>query len=103
MSTDPIAPHRRGVLRRGVAVLTVGLAAGGPLRAGAASKVSKAFVKYQETPNGAWRCGLCRSFIPPTGAAGEVIGTCKIVDGPITRDGWCQVFSPLKRPEGAGG
>jgi hypothetical protein len=48
-------------------------------------------VKYQFTPNGEQHCSLCASFIAGDSPGGP--GTCKIVEGPIPQNGWCQLYS----------
>lgn len=82
-------PDRRRLM--GLATLTVLAAATLTSGARAAANTSKADVKYQFTPRGSARCGLCASFIA-SGGSGP--GTCKIVEGPIPQDGWCVLFSP---------
>ncbi len=90
---DPSFPHRRRLLRQGAALFAFG--AGLTVAAGsaAASKVSKEFVKYQYSPKDSARCGVCASFIPPAGGSANEAGSCKIVEGAILQNGWCQVFS----------
>ncbi len=52
---------------------------------------SKDSVSYQTTPSHGMQCSQCRSFIP--GAAGAD-GTCKVVAGGISPNGYCLAFSP---------
>jgi len=52
----------------------------------AATKQSKASVKYQNKPNGDQKCGTCTNFI----AASK---TCKLVEGPINPDGYCILWA----------
>ena len=54
------------------------------------NKVSKAAMHYQDKPNGSARCSGCIQFIPGSGK----MGTCKVVAGSISPDGWCLAFSP---------
>lgn len=65
---------------------------GGP---GAAAGVAKADLQYQDHPNDGGRCANCVAYVPP--ADGTANGTCRIVDGPISPDGWCIAFSPKLR------
>jgi hypothetical protein len=51
----------------------------------AADKMTRAQAEYQDTPNGIYSCGLCSLFEAPNG--------CKVVDGEISRDGWCKAFA----------
>ncbi|MGR4064239.1 MAG: high-potential iron-sulfur protein [Vulcanimicrobiaceae bacterium] len=59
-----------------------------PARAG---KGSKAQFKYQTTPNNGNRCSKCSLFI--AGSSATANGTCKVVDGSISPNGWCIAFS----------
>ncbi len=62
--------------------------------ANADAKTSKAQVKYQATPKTGQKCSLCTFFMP--GSSSTANGTCKIVDGSISPNGWCTAFS--KKP-----
>lgn len=48
-------------------------------------KIKKADAKYQDQPHGQQRCEICLQFLPPS--------NCKIVQGPITPQSWCQFFA----------
>jgi hypothetical protein len=48
--------------------------------------------KYQEKPNGKQECSGCALFTP--GKTAKADGTCKIVHGAISPEGWCSAFSP---------
>src|ERR1700757_4963808 len=48
----------------------------------AADKMTRAQAEYQDTPNGIYSCGLFSLFEAPNG--------CKVVEGEISRDGWCK-------------
>lgn len=48
-------------------------------------KIKKPDAKYQDKPKGQQRCEICLNFQPPS--------TCKIVQEPVTRHGWCQLFA----------
>lgn len=50
-----------------------------------AEQNSQDVAKYQAKPNGAQHCALCVNFQPPN--------ACKFVQGDISPDGWCQLFS----------
>jgi High potential iron-sulfur protein len=49
-------------------------------------KVAKTSVQYQNQPKGEQKCGNCLHFI-----AGS--NTCKLVDGPISPEGWCSLWA----------
>jgi hypothetical protein len=58
-------------------------------KAGAADapqKVSKELAKYQDSPNEGHKCSDCTFFEAPS--------SCKAVDGEISPNGWCQLFTP---------
>jgi High potential iron-sulfur protein len=57
----------------------------------AQAKGSKAQFKYQGTPNGGHKCSQCTFFIP--GSSPTANGTCKIVDGSISPNGWCSAWA----------
>ena len=62
-----------------------------PERARAGS-VSKAAMHYQDTPKDGNRCADCAAFVQGgTQQAGA--STCKLINGPISPDGWCIAYS----------
>ncbi len=86
---------RRGVFKAGAAILAA--SAAGTVFAKAApapaaptkvaqTKIAKAMLQYQDHPNGDNHCGICAQFEPPD--------QCKIVEGPISPNGWCAAFAP---------
>ena len=50
-----------------------------------ADKIKQADAHYQRFPKGPQRCQICLQFTPPD--------KCKIVQGPIISQGWCQFFA----------
>lgn len=54
-------------------------------QAAAQEKISQAIAKYQGMPNGNDRCQVCANFQPPS--------ACRFVEGEISPNGWCQLFS----------
>ncbi|MBR0870550.1 iron oxidase [Bradyrhizobium tropiciagri] len=56
-------------------------------RAAASDKMTKPQAEYQDTPNGIYACALCTLFVAPDG--------CKVVEGVISRDGWCNAFAAV--------
>lgn len=52
----------------------------------AAKKLPKTGVQYQTKPKGEQKCNNCTNFIAES-------KTCKLVDGPISPDGWCSLWS----------
>lgn len=79
---------RRSVLRAVLRVLAMAMPAAstsGRVRAQSQDKMTKAHAEYQETPNGIYSCATCTLFVPPT--------ACKVVEGEVSRDGWCKAFA----------
>jgi High potential iron-sulfur protein len=56
-----------------------------------ASKASQAQMQYQMSPNNGKHCSLCKFFIPAQDA--NASGTCQIVDGSISPNGYCIAYS----------
>jgi len=57
-----------------------------PAAAATSGKVAQASVQYQTQPKGEQMCNGCLHFI-----AGS--SSCKLVDGQISPDGWCSLWS----------
>lgn len=49
-------------------------------------KLAQSGVKYQSHPNGSSKCSGCANFIAAS-------GSCKMVEGKISPDGWCILWS----------
>jgi hypothetical protein len=56
----------------------------------AQAKGSQASVKYQSTPKNGQKCSDCKFYVP--GKSSTANGTCQIVDGSISPNGWCIAF-----------
>ncbi|WP_197086881.1 iron oxidase [Bradyrhizobium sp. LTSPM299] len=56
-------------------------------RAFATDKMTKPQADYQDTPNGIYSCGMCTLFVALDG--------CKVVEGAISKDGWCKAFAAV--------
>ena len=56
----------------------------------AQQKVPPASVKYQDKPNGNQQCSNCLQFVP--GNTPTAMGTCKVVDGPVSPSGYCIIW-----------
>lgn len=52
----------------------------------ATKKMPQASVLYQMKPKGEQKCGNCVNFIAQS-------NTCKLVDGQISPEGWCSLWS----------
>jgi hypothetical protein len=51
----------------------------------ASEKMTRQQAQYQDTPNGIYSCAVCTLFEPPA--------ACKVVDGDVSKDGWCKAFA----------
>ena len=82
---------RRSFLARGVdiVVIAVPIVATVGASSRAIAKVGKGELMYQDHHDGK-SCGQCKYFAPDS--ANPSTGTCEIVDGTISRDGWCMAF-----------
>lgn len=75
---------RRKVMR----AVVRGLSAGLLLRISqteAQEKMTRQQAEYQDTPKGIYSCAVCSLFQPPN--------YCKVVDGEVSKDGWCIAFA----------
>lgn len=54
--------------------------------AAATPKLAQANVQYQPLPKGEQKCGTCINFIAES-------NTCKLVDGTISPEGWCSLWT----------
>jgi hypothetical protein len=87
MATERQGLSRRVFFRRVAAYAVGGAIIQGitPNPASAQAKVAQTSVAYQEKPKGAQRCDGCSLFQPPN--------TCKVVDGQVSPQGWCSLFT----------
>lgn len=61
-------------------------------QAEASTLASKASVHYQDHPSGNDMCSNCANFI--LGSSATAMGTCKLVAGSISPDGFCYDYVP---------
>ena len=86
---DPLS--RRALLERAGLAIAVLSTVGAARRALAddeikeADKIKQTDAHYQRFPKGPQRCQICLQYAPPD--------KCKIVQGPIFPQGWCQFFA----------
>jgi hypothetical protein len=65
-----------------------GDADGDPVRvapARASEKMTRQQAEYRDMPNGIYSCGMCTLFERPN--------VCKVVEGEVSKDGWCKAFA----------
>lgn len=83
---------RRRLLRHAAALPVLAalplLGRGGTARAGTGSRQD---FHYQDHPNEGRHCANCVAYTAPP--SGQPFGTCSIVAGPISPDGWCMAFT----------
>jgi hypothetical protein len=81
-----LCPSRRKLLlSMATAALAGGLIFDGRKTVRAQQKVSKEIAKYQDSPKDGHKCSECTFFEPPK--------SCKAVEGDISPDGWCQLWT----------
>ena len=90
MSDNKDKSSRRVVLKSMGVILGVA-AVGAVLVPKIADMISKAWVRYQDNPEGDQYCAGCVNFIP--GVTPAANGTCMIVEGAISPHGWCTAFA----------
>ena len=74
--------------RKVVRAIASGVTAGLLLRISqteASEKMTRQQAEYQDTPNGIYSCGMCTLFEAPK--------TCKVVEGEVSKSGWCRAFA----------
>ncbi len=85
---DSNGPHKDFGRRRALKLLSAGgLSAGLAALFGAspaAAKSSRAAAAYRGSPNGRQRCANCSWFEAPSG--------CGVVKGPVSANGWCNLW-----------
>jgi hypothetical protein len=80
-----MSPARRRLVRAAVAVFAATLSGGTNFRARAQQKMSKQQADYQDSPKDIRMCATCTLFEPP--------GSCKVVEGDVSPNGWCKAFA----------
>jgi hypothetical protein len=74
--------------RKAIGAVVAGISAGllsRISRGQAAEKMTRQQAEYQDMPNGIYSCANCTLFEPPK--------YCKVVDGEVSKDGWCKAFA----------
>jgi hypothetical protein len=77
---------RRAALSGAAVALGSAAIAAAVTQAAAQQKISQADATYQGTPKGGQHCDGCANFQPPN--------ACKFVQGSVSPNGWCQLFTP---------
>ena len=84
MAEQTLDRSRRALLHAVVSAASAGLLFW-ISQAEASEKMTRQQAEYQDTPNGIYSCGLCTLFERPN--------ACKVVEGEVSRDGWCKAFA----------
>jgi hypothetical protein len=74
--------------RKVVSAVVKGVSAGLLLqisRVQASDKMTPQQAQYQDTPKDIYSCEVCSLFEPPK--------SCKVVEGEVSKDGWCKAFA----------
>jgi hypothetical protein len=74
--------------RKVIGAVVKGVSAGLLFRisqAQASDKMTPQQAQYQDTPKDIYSCEVCSLFEPPK--------SCKVVEGEISKDGWCKAFA----------
>lgn len=79
---------RRRLLALGSALLA-GLAATLEAQRPAVAKAAKSDFLYQDHPHDGKRCAECKYF---SAGGGTATGSCAVVEGTVSANGWCQAF-----------
>lgn len=83
---------RRSILKG--ALLLTGAAVGSGLLIGPASaKVPKSAMQYRARPDAGQDCSTCVQF--NSGGSPKAMGTCKLVQGAISPQGYCLAYSRI--------
>lgn len=62
--------------------------------ASAHAAVEQSDAQYQTHPKDKQQCSGCQSFIPAKTDPTKSDGTCNLVKGSISPQGWCHLYSP---------
>jgi hypothetical protein len=84
MSEQPLDGSRRALMHVVGSAISAALVFRMP-QANASDKMTRQQAQYQDTPSGIYSCGLCTLFERPN--------ACKVVEGEVSRDGWCRAFA----------
>ena len=84
MSEQLLDRSRRALMKVVVGAISTALAFR-TSQADASDKMTRQQAQYQDMPNGIYGCGLCTLFERPN--------ACKVVEGEVSKDGWCKAFA----------
>ncbi len=86
---------RLGMIEKlAIAPIAIGAFAALRAEAEAAATTAQSAAGYVTHPNGGHQCSGCALYIPAAKNPTTAAGTCKLVKGSISPNGWCKFFSP---------
>jgi hypothetical protein len=65
--------------------------------ASAAASVDQKTAQYQGKPKSGHQCSGCSLYIPAKSNPSKSNGTCKVVKGAISPQGWCKFYAPAAK------
>jgi hypothetical protein len=87
--------NRKSVI---INLLSIPVAAGAVIgslgEASAAASVDQKTAQYQAKPKSGHQCSGCSLYIPAKANPTKSNGTCKVVKGAISPQGWCKFYAP---------
>lgn len=95
MNDDDKTISRAGMIGKlAAAPIAIGALAALRAEAEAAPTTDQAAAGYVTHPNGGHQCSGCSLYIPAKTNPMKANGTCKVVKGSISPNGWCKFFTP---------
>jgi hypothetical protein len=91
-SNEKNGATRREVFKTGILGAVGAVAATAILTMPAQAKMAQKAAMYQPKPHGSQSCKNCGRFIAGKPATAD--GTCTIVDGAVSPQGWCAMYVP---------
>ena len=86
--------NRKDVIINLLAIpLAAGAVAGTLSQASAAASVDPKTAQYQDKPKNAQQCSTCSLYVPAKSNPTKSNGTCKVVKGAISPQGWCKFYA----------
>ncbi len=91
---DKTGSTRREIFKTGVLAAVGAVAATAVFSQPAQAKMAQKAAMYQPKPHAGQDCLNCSRFIAGNAPAAD--GTCSIVDGAVSPQGWCAMYVPKK-------
>lgn len=91
-NNDDSGKTRRDIFKTGALVAVGAIAATTLFTTAAQAKMNQKAAMYQPKPHGNQSCDNCGRFVAGKPATAD--GTCTIVDGAVSPQGWCAMYVP---------